>query len=114
MKFFRSLLCVALLATGTAASQSQADPVFLEWRDKIDPAIENALQFLARVQREDGSFPESYGDSTGIPALAGMAILSKGHLPTEGPFAEPLNRCIDFVLENQKSNGLFEKGNAGT
>ena len=68
----------------------------------------------ARVQRPDGSFPEGYGDSTGIPALVGMTFLSKGHLPTEGPYAAPLNRCIDFVLTNQKSDGLFEKGNAGT
>lgn len=106
-----ALSCAALIAISRA--QEAADPVFAEWRDRVDPAIENALQFLARVQRDDGTFPESYGDSTGIPALVGMTYLSRGHLPTEGPYAEPLNRCIDFVLANQKPNGLFEKGNAG-
>ena len=105
----------SMLAAGISvvAAQERADPVFAEWREKVDPAVEQALGYLARVQREDGSFPESYGDSTGIPALAGMAFLSKGHLPTEGPHAETLNRCIDFVLENQKDGGVFEKGNAG-
>ncbi len=98
----------------TASAQERPDPVFAQWRDKVDPAVDTALRYLARVQRADGSFPESYGDSSGIPALVGMAFLSKGQLPTEGPFAEALNRSIDFVLANQKSDGLFEKGHAGT
>jgi hypothetical protein len=107
-----SLILCVVAPTGMAAEA--ADPVFAEWRDRVDPAVESALEYLARVQRNDGSFPENYGDSTGIPALAGMAFLSKGHLPTEGPYAEALNRSIDFVLENQRKDGLFEKGNAGS
>lgn len=105
---------LAFFMIAKAVAQEPADPVFAEWRDRVDPAVESALEYLAQVQREDGSYPESYGDSTGIPALAGMAFLSKGHLPTEGPYAEALNRCIDFVLENQRDDGLFEKGNAGS
>ena len=108
-------IVLALLAlTSIAPAQEAPDPVFAQWRDKVDPAVENALRYLARVQRADGSFPEGYGDSTGIPALVEMTFLSKAHLPTEGPYAEALNRCIDFVLANQKGDGLFEKGNAGT
>jgi hypothetical protein len=102
------------LSQSSAPAQESADPVFAEWRERVDPAVENALQYLTRVQREDGSFPENYGDSTGIPALVGMAFLSRGHLPTEGPYAEPLNRCIDFVLSSQKPDGLFEKGRVGS
>jgi len=45
--------------------------------------------------------------------LVGMAFLSKGHLPTEGPYTVALNRCIDFILDNQKPTGVFEKGSAG-
>jgi hypothetical protein len=110
---FRISTLAVILTVGLAA-QELPDPVFKEWRSKVDPAVEKALQYLAGAQKPDGSFPEAYGDSTGIPALAGMAFLSKGHLPTEGPYAVALNRCIDFVLSNQKDDGLFEKGNAGS
>lgn len=110
VRFLAALLALSSLTT----AQQAPDPVFSQWRDKVDPAVENALRYLARIQRPDGSFPENHGDSTGIPALVGMTFLSKGHLATEGPYAESLNRCIDFVLANQKAEGLFDKGNAGT
>lgn len=116
-KGHRRLACVLPLIfifSSLHAQETPPDPIFSEWRDRADPAIEKALQYLARVQRPDGSFPENYGESTGIPALVGMAFLSKGHLPTEGPYKESLNRCIDFVLANQKPDGLFEKGHAGS
>jgi len=105
---------VSFLSTVHLVAQGPADEVFAEWRDRVDPAVERGLEALARIQREDGSFPERYGDSTGIPALVGMAFLSKGHLPTEGPYSGAINRCLDFVLSNQRDDGLFEKGNAGS
>lgn len=108
------LATALILAAHPASGEEVADPVFTEWRDRIDPAIENALRYLARVQQPDGSFPANYGDSAGIPALVGMAFLSKGHLPTDGPHAASLNRCIDFVLGSQKPDGVFERGHAGS
>ncbi len=114
MKSSIRIFAALIVLSVAAPAQEKPDLVFAQWREKVDPAVENALRYLARVQRQDGSFPESYGDSTGIPALVGMTFLSKGHLPTEGSYAEALNRCIDFVLANQKDDGLFEKGHAGT
>ncbi len=102
------------MSLSTSAQQPAVDPVFAQWQPKADPAVENALAYLQRVQKPDGSFEGAYGDCTGIPALVGMAILSKGHLPTEGSYTSALNRCIDFILANQKPEGSFEKGNAGS
>lgn len=110
----KSWITAVLLGVGSLGAQGPADPVFAEWREQVDPAVERALDALARAQNEDGSYPGNYGDSTGIPALAGMAFLSRGHLPTEGPYAEAINRSIDFILANQKDNGLLEKGKAGS
>jgi len=100
-------------APRAAAQQPALDPVFAEWQAKANPAIEHALAYLQHAQQPDGSFEGNYGDSTGVPALVGMAILSKGHLPTEGPYATTLNRIIDFLLANQTAAGLLEKGKAG-
>ena len=108
-----NLFAALILALPALAQQPGIDPVFAEWHAKADPAVENALAYLQRTQHEDGSFEGSYGDSTGVPALVGMAFLSKGHLPTEGPYTLALNRCIDFILTNQKPTGVFEKGNGG-
>ncbi len=105
---------LSLLGAGLLHAQGAIDPVFEEWHERVDPAVEMALEYLVEVQKDDGSFPENYGDSTGIPALVGMAFLSKGHLPTEGRYADAINRCIDFVLDNQKDSGLLEKGHAGS
>jgi len=96
-----------------AGPQAAVDPVFAEWQPKADPAVEKALLYLQRVQKPDGSFEGQYGDSTGIPALVGMAFLSKGHMSTEGPYVTTLNRIIDFILASQKPDGLFEKGSGG-
>ena len=108
------LVALGAFSPQAVTAQEPIDPVFAEWHERVDPALERALDYMVKMQRDDGSFEFKYGDSTGIPALVGMAFLSKGHLPTEGPYAEPLNRCIDFVLANQKESGLFEKGNAGS
>lgn len=113
-KAIQTFLALGALVAAASAQSPALDPVFAEWRSKADPAVENALAYLQRSQKSDGSFEGNYGDSTGVPALAGMAFLSKGHLPTEGPYTTALNRCIDFILANQNSEGLFEKGNAGS
>jgi len=66
--------------------------------DAIDSAIGNALDFLAGQQKENGAFPHQYGDSTAIPALVGMAFLSRGHLFDDKQYGETICKCLDFVL----------------
>ena len=106
--------CSLLLLLGSAYAQEIPKTVFSEWKSKVDPAVERGLQFLAQSQERNGSFPENYGTSTGIPSLVGMAFLSKGHMPTEGPYAANINRCIDYVLQHQQRTGLFVAGHAGS
>lgn len=103
-----------LRASATALGQDVGDPIFNKWEEKIDPAIEKGLVFLAESQLKDGTFPGNYGDCTGIPALVGMTFLSKGYLPTEGKYAQTLNRCIDFILSHQTDEGLYVAGHAGS
>jgi hypothetical protein len=108
------LLAVMVVGLLPIAAEPSLDPVFAEWRDRVDPAVGRALVYLQRSQNEDGSFAQNYGDTVGIPALVGMAILSKGYTPMEGPYAETINRSLDFILANQKPDGLLEKGKGGS
>ena len=113
-EIFGRVILGVLLFSGSAGAQGVPKTVFSEWKAKVDPAVERGLQFLARAQERNGSFPENYGTSTGMPSLVGMAFLSKGHMPTEGPYAGNINRCIDYVLQHQQRTGLFVAGHAGS
>ena len=86
--------------------------------DATERAIANGLEYLARTQNDNGSYPGAYGDSAAVPALAGMAFLAKGHLPGSEPYGGRINRAIDWVIscadlrENAKFPGYMgDKGN---
>lgn len=113
MKKLSSIL-FGILLTITASAQEVAPTVFARWKDKVDPSVDRGLNYLARNQLDDGSYPGSYGNSCGIPALAGMAFLSRGHLPTEGPYADTLNKIIDFLIGRQNREGLYTGGQYGS
>jgi hypothetical protein len=77
-----------------------------EWR-RVDAAVTSALNFLAMKQRPDGSFPSLPNAQPGVTALCVLAFLAHGHNPGEGRFGERLERAVDFILSNQKENGLI-------
>jgi len=103
------LTALLLLATPALA----LDPVFTQYQERVEPAVENGLAFLAQAQGADGSFPGQYGKTSGVAALVGMAFLSKGHLPMGGRYAQTLNTCADYVLDNQQENGLLSPRGGG-
>lgn len=113
MKFLPLILCSFLFGT-LASGQDVAPTVFAKWKEKVDPSVDRGLQYLSRVQEKDGSYPGSYGNSCGIPALAGMAFLSRGHMATEGPYANSLNKIIDFLITRQDRQGLYTGGQYGS
>jgi len=113
MKKLFSLILGAFLVVITSG-QEVAPTVFANWKDKVDPSVDRGLNYLVRSQLNDGSYPGSYGNSCGIPALAGMAFLSRGHLPTEGPYADSLNKIIDFLIGRQNREGLYTGGQYGS
>ena len=79
-----------------------------EWQE-IEATVDKGLEFLSRRQRPDGSFQPDPANDPGISGLCIMAFLSRGHLPEQGPFAETLNKSVDFVLKCQQPNGVISK-----
>ncbi|MGD9853721.1 MAG: prenyltransferase/squalene oxidase repeat-containing protein [Planctomycetaceae bacterium] len=85
---------------------SQAVLTSEQWR-KLDGTVDRALEYLTTQQGRDGSFNTIDTGQPGVTALCVLAFLSRGHVPGEGPYGEPLNRAIDFVLSTQQSDGLL-------
>lgn len=74
---------------------------------EVEKAVNRGLAYLAAQQRPNGTFPGYRGKSCGIVSLAGMSFLSKGYTPGFGPYGRHINLCVDYVLKNQKPNGVL-------
>lgn len=81
--------------------------VFTPYKDDVEVAVEKGLEYLKTIQYPEGYFPGHYGKSTGIVSLVGMSFLSKGYTPTYGPYASTIDKCITYLLNNQRENGLI-------
>lgn len=104
-----ALLPASVRAQGTPTSNS----VFEKHRAKAEVSVDRALEFLANAQFKEGTFSDTYGRSTGVVSLVGMAYLSAGYTPGYGEYSENIDRCIKYVLESQHANGLLDKGDSG-
>lgn len=91
---------------------------------ETENAVEAALQWLARIQEQDGSWnprktsagreDKVYGHDRGgcganadlgITALATLAFLGAGHTHLEGPYQHNVQRALEFLVRHQAING---------
>jgi hypothetical protein len=74
-----------------------------EW-SRLDHAVDRGVNFIARSQVRDGSFPTVYDGQPGITSLCVLALLARGHQPGKGPYGAQIDRAIDYVLDIQDPN----------
>ena len=79
-----------------------------DWRE-VEKSIDDGIAFLMRQQRPDGSFQPIAENEPGISGLCVMALLSRGHLPGEGPYGEKLTKAINYILSCQQHDGLIAR-----
>lgn len=104
-----SLCAAALLAAvppGAAAAELKVTP-------QLDRAVVRGLDYLARTQQPDGSWPDHYGKISGVVGLAMMAYLAHGEMPDEGRYGRVIRRCVDYIVKTQQPNGLLS-GSGGS
>jgi hypothetical protein len=121
-----------VLAAGPAAhAQEEIDPAKPRrlYTEHTGQAVEGALRWLAAQQNRgrgdaNGSWSAKVGfkindgyrlqpqtqpqeglPHLGVTALAGMAFLSGGHLPGQGPYGDVMDRALDFVLRSVQEDG---------
>lgn len=90
-----------------AARAAEEEPV----PPKVEAAVDKALAYLAKHQRDDGTWPQGRTSTTAVPSLTVMAFLARGHVPGQGPYGEVVNKAIDYVLKCQQDDGMLSKGN---
>jgi len=107
----RTLLAVALVASGLAyqraatAQATVADSAELSPRARV--AVDRGLAYLAGTQRQDGSWPGSYGATTGIVASCSLSFMAAGHIPGRGKYGANVSRCFEFILSKAQPDGLL-------
>lgn len=104
------------LAPGLLFAQDEEEPApklgpLEDVRNLVTPAadraIERGLEYLVQHQHPQGSFGSGqYSENIAVTSLAGLAMISNGSTPGEGPYGENLDRIVDFVLENTSPSGF--------
>jgi hypothetical protein len=75
--------------------------------------VDRALAYLASQQKSDGSFDSDLVGQPGVTALCTLAFLSRGHLPSQGPYGRNIAAAIGYILSTQKPVGLLCLGQPG-
>ena len=78
---------------------TQRDPAW-------DQAVRSGLDYLARTQSARGQW-NTPAYPTALAALAGTALICSGSTTTQGPYAEQIARCTDFLISKARPNGLI-------
>jgi hypothetical protein len=77
-----------------------------QWK-RVDDGVDRGLAWLAAQQQADGAFPSLETGQPAVTSLGVMAFISRGHVPGVGPYGDTLNKAIDFVLRQQRDDGLL-------
>jgi hypothetical protein len=104
MRSFAVMLCSLSIsfAADTAADQIEISPA-------AAAASNKAMAYLASTQREDGSWPGSFGSTTGIVASCTLALLSGGHVPGSGEHGASTAKATQYLISCAQPNGLIYK-----
>jgi len=94
----------ARAAPGRAPEDLLPDPREMA---RVEASVDRALEYLAKQQHADGSWPSHYGKNNGINGICLLAFLGRGHVPGRGPYQDVVDRAVNFLLATQKPNGLY-------
>jgi len=76
---------------------------------QVQAAAEKGLDYLAKTQLPDGTWPDQYGKSPAVVGLVAMAFMAHGDEPGRGKYRDVLDRAIDYILNNAKASGLISR-----
>jgi len=77
-----------------------------QWQ-QLDGSVQRGLKWLATQQKEDGSFDSPDMGQPAVTSFCLMAFLAQGESPANGQYQEQLTIAIDFIVAQQKANGII-------
>src|SRR5687768_4116674 len=99
----RTSLFLISLAFASPASAQVSD-------EAIKSSVAKGLAYLASEQAADGRWEGDGGaHRVALTSLAGMAFLMNGDTPTQGRYAERVDRAVRYVLSQVQPSGLMGK-----
>src|SRR6185295_16368399 len=73
---------------------------------ETEAAVQRALEWLARNQRADHSWPVTDKSFTvGVTALSVLAFMGNGHGPKSPTYGEVVRRGVQYLLSQQDAEG---------
>ncbi len=96
----RLTLAASLLAILLIPSASAVDFRPEEITDASEAAIKSGTAFLLTTMRRDGGCGIDVGQPTdiGCTAMVGLALLSQGNTPVQGPHSREVKQILAFIL----------------
>jgi len=77
----------------------------------VDRAISDALRWLAKKQKKDGSWDAAIESSkTGVTALALLAFIENGHSTRDGVYCGWVSNGLNYLLSRQSEKGTIDRG----
>ncbi len=93
---------------GTGTGQNTLPPMVTP---QTEAAIQRGVKYLVASQGRDGSWRSNQNRGSypcAMTSLAGLALMSAGHTPTEGEYSENVRRAVNYVLGcADRSTGLI-------
>ena len=111
------ILLTTIALTGTGLAQAKPEPrkppstkvlTKEQWK-QLDESVGRGLKWLATQQQEDGSFKSLDPAQPAVTAFCLMAFLAKGESPADGQYQQQLAKAVDYIVAQQKTNGLIAK-----
>ena len=103
-----------------AAGPAEAEPIGAEnvamdaeFTPRLDDSVTRGLEWLAQQQGKDGSWDAGrFGKNVAVTALACLAFMADGNLPGRGPYAQQVERGLEYVLSCSTESGLIAANDA--
>jgi hypothetical protein len=74
----------------------------------VDKCVDKGLQWLVKQQKGGGHWEGNGGQYvTALTGMAGMALLMEGSTLREGKYSKPIQKAVDWVVNNTHPNGCI-------